>query len=48
MVEECCQDAWRTKAWRGLTKFFMLGSHLQATAVKFILQEKVLCIWMWS
>ena len=41
-VRRCCQDAWRTKAWRGLAKFFMLGSHLQATAVEFVPQEKVL------
>ena len=41
MVGECSQDAWRTKAWRGLAKFFMLGSQLQATAVEFVIQEKV-------
>ena len=32
----CCQDTWRTKAWRGLAKFFLLGSHLQAYAVEFV------------
>ena len=42
LVGECSQDAWRTKAWRGLAEFFMLGSHLQATAVKFFPPEKVL------
>ena len=40
LVGECCQDVWRTKAWGGLTEFFLLGSHLQATAVKFFLQGR--------
>ena len=35
-------DAWRTQTWRGLTKFFMLGSHIQAAAVELALQEGVL------
>ena len=38
----CCQEDWRTKAWRGLTKFLMIDSHLQATAVEAAPQEKVL------
>ena len=42
MVGECCQDAGRTKAGRPLTKFFTLGSHLQAAAIELVLQEKVL------
>ena len=42
MVGECCQEEWKTKAWRGLAKFFMLGSYLQDTSVGFFPQEKVL------
>ena len=34
------QESWRTKIWRGLTEFLTLGSHLQATAVEFCIQEK--------
>ena len=33
LVGECGQDAWRTKAWRGLTEFVTRSSHLQAIAV---------------
>ena len=44
MVGECCQDDWRTKAWRGLAKFFMLGSYPQDTAIEFLPQEKVLSL----
>ena len=40
LVGECCQDAWKTKAWRGIEEFFRLGSHL--CAVEFFPQEKVL------
>ena len=38
----CCQENWRTKAWRGLAKFLMIDSHLQATAVGAAPQENVL------
>ena len=41
MVGECCQGAGRAKAWKGLAKCFMLGSHLQATAVELVLRKKV-------
>ena len=33
LTGESGQDAWRTKAWRSLARFFMLGSYLQAFAV---------------
>ena len=42
LVRECCQDAWKTKAWRGLAQFFMLGSYLQVTALECFLQEEAL------
>ena len=41
-LSDVLPDTWRTQTWRGLTKFFMLGSHLQATAIEIVLQEKVL------
>ena len=34
------QGAWKTKAWRGLKKFFKLGSQVQATAVELVLRKK--------
>ena len=41
LVEECSQDDWRIKAWKGLVKLDILGSHIRATAVEFLPQGKV-------
>ena len=39
---EGCQNDWKTKAWRSLARFFMLGSYLQGAAAEFFPQEKAL------
>ena len=42
LVEEGCQGDWKTKAWRSLTRFPMLGSYLLDAAAKSSPQEKAL------
>ena len=40
LLEEGCQDGWKTKVWRGLAGFLMLGSYLLGTAAEFFSQEQ--------
>ena len=42
LVEEGCQDDWKTKVWWSLARFLMLGSYLLGTAAEFFPQEKAL------
>ena len=35
----CGQESWRTKAWKGIAKVFMIDSHLQAPAAGAAQQE---------
>ena len=40
LLEEGCQDGWKTKVWRDLVGFLMLGSYLLGTAAEFFSQEQ--------
>ena len=42
LVEEGCQDDWKTKVWRSLARFLMLGSYLLGAAAEFFPQEQAL------
>ena len=42
LAREGCQDDWRTKAWRSLARFLMLGRYPQGAAAEFFTQEKAL------
>ena len=40
MVEEGCQDDWKTKVWRSFTRFLLQGGYLLGTTPELVPQKK--------